>query len=151
MVMLGEHTVPRSGDRRLTITNENAGSTKRSASLMWPPGSGRYATISPREIYGGRVRAEVRRVGTACTHHDAVANRSNGRVTEQETDGASALQGGSGTQEQTSTDDTTDTTSGNGEHGENVDEEDEGTYLIMAICLFLSCRLRVPSSCTGAI
>ena len=104
---------------------------------MWPPGNGRYATISPSEICGGRVRADGKGAGAVRTHHDAIANRSNGRVTEQEADGASALQRGRGTQEQAGTDDTTDTAWGNGEGVVDVDDDEE-TYLIMAICLFLS-------------
>lgn len=41
------------------IVKEKAGSTKRSASLMCPPGMGKKATISPKEIYVAQRTQEI--------------------------------------------------------------------------------------------
>ena len=145
---------------------EKAGSTKRSASLMCPPGRGRYAIISPRAIYKDRsastggVRDGVLTIPRILgTHHDAVANRADGDVTEQETNRPALLQRRCRTQEQTSTDDTcvmayVGHISGHSapvrysppilKSGKTCDQlpmtqkTSGGTYLIIAMCLFLS-------------
>lgn len=49
------------------------------------------------------------RFATAGTHHDRVTHRANNSVTQQQTNWTSILEGTGGTQEETSTNDTTNT------------------------------------------
>ena len=54
---------------------------------MWPPGMGRYDTISPSEIFEARGLSVEDSRYRAEAHHHGICNRSNKDVTEQKTDG----------------------------------------------------------------
>lgn len=69
----------------LTIANDNAESTKRSARRMCPPGRGRYAIISPRDLYESiEFREGQGSSSSGFTHHDTITYCSNQKVTQKQ-------------------------------------------------------------------